>query len=609
MNKKTKSLELQSEPLLNETGFFLDSAKYILPLFVLVSVVFLVLTLKESYSLDKSFGFPLDDPWIHLQFAKNLNAYGTFSYYKDEMVTAGSTAPFYTFLLAAGFFITKNEFILSYSLGIIFLIGSALIFYRIVKSNLNESKLFGLAGAFLLLFEPRLQWASLSGMETTLAIFLLILTAYAYQNKSSVLLGIAAGLLIWVRPEALIFIGCIILDLVYNQFIVPKEVNKKEIRQGGNNKWFLSSMIIFGILIFFYFGFNLILSGNLFPNTLAAKIKYYSGSKIDYWNPLIKYLAGGHFLVLSLFVVIGSLGVFKNIFSRRADPNFLFFTWIVGLTVAFSIYLPKLYQNGRYIIPVIPFIILISLRGMDMSFRLLKEYIIKRQNATIYRSIALSFLVVISVQFVLASIDGIKEYSDTCRYINDRQVTTAKWLNANLPKDAVIATHDIGAIGFYSERRIVDMVGLVSPDMIPSIGSFDALENFLNEKKVTHLVVLRNWFHLGNQKTIYETDERYPEVMEVFDYRPSSVMFVPQNVTRMNETAQYYLSIGDVQQAGAVLNQSLEIFPRLAWTHFLVGQAYLLINNPAKAGESFKNALLLDSTYTNAKEAIKQLER
>src|SRR5829696_10150092 len=44
-------------------------------------------------------GFPLDDSWIHLQFARNLARGFGLSYNPGELVT-GSTAPLWTALLA-----------------------------------------------------------------------------------------------------------------------------------------------------------------------------------------------------------------------------------------------------------------------------------------------------------------------------------------------------------------------------------------------------------------------------------------------------------------------------------------------------------------------------
>ena len=46
-------------------------------------------------------GFPLDDSWIHLHFARNL-AEGLGFAYNPGRPIAGSTAPLWTLLLAAG---------------------------------------------------------------------------------------------------------------------------------------------------------------------------------------------------------------------------------------------------------------------------------------------------------------------------------------------------------------------------------------------------------------------------------------------------------------------------------------------------------------------------
>jgi hypothetical protein len=42
---------------------------------------------------------------------------------------------------------------------------------------------------------------------------------------------------------------------------------------------------------------------------------------------------------------------------------------------------------------------------------------------------------------------------------------TGRWLRDNTPPDAVVAALDIGAVGYASERRIMDLAGLVSPEV------------------------------------------------------------------------------------------------------------------------------------------------
>jgi hypothetical protein len=40
------------------------------------------------------------------------------------------------------------------------------------------------------------------------------------------------------------------------------------------------------------------------------------------------------------------------------------------------------------------------------------------------------------------------------------------WLRENTPPDAVVAALDIGAVGYASERRVLDLMGLVSPEIL-----------------------------------------------------------------------------------------------------------------------------------------------
>ncbi|MGH2569739.1 MAG: hypothetical protein ACRDGR_00850, partial [bacterium] len=44
--------------------------------------------------------------------------------------------------------------------------------------------------------------------------------------------------------------------------------------------------------------------------------------------------------------------------------------------------------------------------------------------------------------------------------------TTAEWLRENTPPDATVATEAIGYLGWYSGRRILDLAGLTSPEIV-----------------------------------------------------------------------------------------------------------------------------------------------
>ena len=76
---------------------------------LILSVILPYYYITYAFSINHFYSFPLDDPWIHLQFAKNIAEYGSFSYFRNELVTAGSTSPIYTLVLAAGFLLQKMK--------------------------------------------------------------------------------------------------------------------------------------------------------------------------------------------------------------------------------------------------------------------------------------------------------------------------------------------------------------------------------------------------------------------------------------------------------------------------------------------------------------------
>ena len=63
-------------------------------------------------------GFPLDDSWIHLHFARNIAEGAGFSY-NPGVPVAGSTAPLWTLLLALGVALFGASVALVKSIGVV----------------------------------------------------------------------------------------------------------------------------------------------------------------------------------------------------------------------------------------------------------------------------------------------------------------------------------------------------------------------------------------------------------------------------------------------------------------------------------------------------------
>ncbi|HEX3128588.1 MAG TPA: hypothetical protein VH394_14750, partial [Thermoanaerobaculia bacterium] len=115
-------------------------------------------------------GFPLDDSWIHLQFARNLAAGQGLSYNPGELVT-GSTAPLWTALLAPLFLLPGSVVAWTKLLGIAFHLAGVAVAWRLGRELGLGRGLAGLA-AILMLTTSWLVWSALSGMEIPLFIFL-----------------------------------------------------------------------------------------------------------------------------------------------------------------------------------------------------------------------------------------------------------------------------------------------------------------------------------------------------------------------------------------------------------------------------------------------------
>ena len=72
-------------------------------------------------------------------------------------------------------------------------------------------------------------------------------------------------------------------------------------------------------------------------------------------------------------------------------------------------------------------------------------------------------------------------------------VATAHWIDAHTSPGTVVAAHDIGALGYFAPRSLIDLAGLVSPEVIPFINSADGLANYIVSSGAEYLVVFPRW--------------------------------------------------------------------------------------------------------------------
>jgi tetratricopeptide (TPR) repeat protein len=555
-------------------------------------------------------------------------------------VTSGSTSPLYTFLLALGFFVTSNEMVLSYVLGVGFFLLAGGFLLRIAELHFGARRPLAMAAPLLFLLQPRLIWGALSGMETTLFILLLLSTYFYYATRRPVHLGVSAGMLLWTRPEGFLFLAILAVDLVVGRragglagsVAAGGSTPARRKRSGSvlsRGPWWRTPFLIAAALAALYVIFNETLSGSLLPNTYAAKLKYYQ-PRPGYPADVFRFLASGHMAVLGACALVGALVTLARVLSRRPAAALVSLLWLTSMFFVYWKKLPYLYQQGRYLMPVLPFFILLALHGLQAAIAaagrlqrvparsggaanaarrtlaLPESQAPARAGPQAIRVLEPLLLLVPLVQVAVAAWHGKEVYREYCKYMSDRQVRTARWIAANLPSTAVVATHDIGAIAFYSGRKIVDMVGLVSPDMVQSIGRSKRLEELLAAHGATHVAILRGWFTIDNVAPVFQTDVKRPEPMEVFPFLRGRTHIVDAQADAMLAAAQQDLDAGNATRAALILERAESVDSRSATIRFRLAQAYIRTEKHDRAEAELKAALQLYPELLDARMALAQ---
>ena len=171
---------------------------------------------------------------------------------------------------------------------------------------------------------------------------------------------------------------------------------------------------------------------------------------------------------------------------RRAWGILAVIAWFVGFLALYAWRLPVTYQHGRYAMPAMPIFFLLGLVGL-VKFSL--------GSGSRWRWIVQVFWKMAAgvILFIFWAFGGFA-YAKDVAYINSEMVATANWVSENIPAGALVATHDIGALGYFGNHELVDMAGLVSPEVIPIIQDDTKIAAYLNERGVSYLITFPDWY-------------------------------------------------------------------------------------------------------------------
>lgn len=410
-----------------------------------------------------------DDPFITYRYAENLANGNGFVYNVGEKILS-TTTPFYAILLAA----LKNPFLNIPKVAIIVSLlsvsaGGLAILLILQKFGLHFASWFG-----LILYSLFPTVINTTSSETPLYLALGLFSIYFFLEDKYILSSVLSGLMVITRPDGVLL--PFILVLYY--FFKHRKINYKFILGAGT-------------IICLWYGFAWVYFGNPLPVTLMVKqsqgemaisqlfpagfistLRNYSQNKV-YW----------------IYFVFSLLGVVK-LSKKQFIPLWIIISWNIVYFLSYTILGVSRYF--WYYAPLVPTFILLSAAGL--------EWLIVIKNPR-YRYTIFILILVTTISFQLIGLQNLTTNKDK-RIEIYKDIGT--WISKNTPSDSKIGVLEVGIIGFYSDRTMIDFAGLIQPDVARQMKNTSTYQETsiwaIQHYKPDYLVLHKNFFSSENPK-------------------------------------------------------------------------------------------------------------
>ncbi len=357
--------------------------------------------------------FRLDDALIYARYVSHALHGQGLVFNPGEPVNA-LTSILDTWLLLILSSLLRGHILLAQSiLGASFLLGSALI----AENMVPLSGIFIAASSFFYFC---------NGMETSLFLFLLVLTVNAYVAGKVNWLPFLCALTILARFEG----GAMAL-------VIAWQLWKR--RRLPALPSFLPALLLAGL----YFAFNVHFYHRLLPQSATAK---FGQGLSGFWGPwptaftripdIVFRPLSGSWIYAPILATLAWFGAKDKRISGRNEVVIPFLFILASFYLLFNI--PSYYW---YYGPFVYFFIIYSVRLLP-------------ETKSAYWAALLIALCLSEASAVYLHRNGVEAVN---------YAKLGQWINQNTPKNAKIATVETGTIGWYCDRNIIDMVGLTTP--------------------------------------------------------------------------------------------------------------------------------------------------
>jgi len=396
-------------------------------------------------------------------YAKNLINGNGLVFNIGERVE-GFTSFFWVVILTISYWLKIYPEIYVKVLSISFGVGCLIMTYFLTDVILRKRQpkvqiksYFCFIPVLLLVISSTFYYWAVSGMETTFYTFLCLLGIYYFliRNEKTIYLYLAMiflSLAFLTRQEVVLIICVFILELLIEHL---KENNYKfNIRGIFKPKFFvaLSVLIVPAVILL---SFRLFYFGYLFPNTFYAK----TGLSSDYLKTGIQYTFSffkGYLLYGALLILPATLFLKKELRKQL----FLFYTIIIFYIIYVILVGGDVLAMHRFFIPVLPLIFIL--------FAVFIHYVYQITQNIIKNNFLRNAIFILFISFVGLNIH-MNNSQESIRMSRKEKGLTSSMKNIALSikrqegkqnKHLLIAASTIGALKYFSDCDVLDMLGL-----------------------------------------------------------------------------------------------------------------------------------------------------
>lgn len=411
-----------------------------LNIFIFITL-YLILTTGIIYLSFSHWAY--DDPFITYRYAQNLAGGNGFVYNFEERVLS-TTTPFFTVVLALLSNIWSDIPRLARLISAFSIALGGLFLWDLGQSW--KTPIVGWTGLLLYPTFPLL--LSTTGSETPLYLAFCLGAFALYARRLLTYVAIFSALAILTRPDAVLVPILLGVDYFF--------------RERQPFPW--HAAFVFLLLTIPWIVFSWVYFGSPLPATLVAKQQQGAMSISQRFAPGLITIAKGYvslwYYRLEAILALG--GIFWALWRKRLW--ILLLSWTAFYFIAYSIL--GVTRYFWYYAPLVPGFVILTGLGITLVYESLVAILHQVQISHKFTD-TFANITVICLLLVLLISQGQSMWR--LRQVPDTRISiyhaVGEWLRTNTSANASVGALEVGIIGYYAQRHMVDFAGLIQPEV------------------------------------------------------------------------------------------------------------------------------------------------